>query len=185
VTALTRFIGRLEEALLAALLVAMALVTFIQIVLRYVFNTGFTWAQEATTYLFAWLVLLGISYGVKMKTHIGVDVWVKKMSPRAQRVAGIAAAGICVAYGALLLIASLRYESVMVTLGIEAEDISVPRWVFLLSLPVGFSLLLLRYALAAWGILAGKEKGVLLADEAAETIKGMRQDLPSGHGRTR
>lgn len=184
-SALTRFIGRLEEGLLAFLLVAMALVTFVQIVLRYVFNSGFTWAQEATTYLFAWLVLLGISYGARKKTHIGVDVWVKKMPPRMQRVVGIAAAGICVAYAVLLLIASLRYESVMITLGIEAEDISVPRWVFLLSLPVGFSLLLLRYALAAWGILTGRDKGVLLGDEAAETIKVMRQDMPSGRGETR
>jgi len=36
----------------------------VQVVLRYVFNGGFTWALEATTYLFGWMVLIGMSYGV-------------------------------------------------------------------------------------------------------------------------
>lgn len=184
-TALTRWIGRLEEGLLASLLVAMALLTFVQIVLRYAFNSGLVWAQEATTYLFGWMVLLGISYGVKTKTHIGVDVWVKKLSPRGQRGVGIAAAAICVAYALILLIAAVRYESVMITLGIDAEDIPVPRWVFLLSLPVGFALLLVRFAQAAWGFVTGRPGGALLADEAAVTIDAMRQDRPSGPGGSR
>jgi C4-dicarboxylate transporter DctQ subunit len=114
-----------------------------------------------------------------------VDVWVKKMSPRAQRIVGIAAAAICVAYAVILLVASVRYEGVMIKLGIDAEDIPVPRWVFLLSLPIGFSLLLLRFAQAAWGFLTGTQHGALVADEAAETIQSMRQDLPSGPGAAR
>ena len=44
----------------------MTLVTFSQVVARYVFNTGVVWALELTVYLFAWLVLLGMSYGVKV-----------------------------------------------------------------------------------------------------------------------
>jgi C4-dicarboxylate transporter DctQ subunit len=39
------------------------------------FSTGFGWALELTTYLFAWLVLFGISYGIKVGAHIGIDVW--------------------------------------------------------------------------------------------------------------
>ena len=41
-------------------LAAMTLLTFVQVVLRYVFAGGFVWSLEVTQYLFAWLVLIGI-----------------------------------------------------------------------------------------------------------------------------
>ena len=72
-----RLIGalhRIEEGLLAFLLAAMTIVTFSQVVARYVFNTGAIWALELTTFLFAWLVILGISYGIRVRAPIGVDV---------------------------------------------------------------------------------------------------------------
>ena len=52
---------RFEESLIALILGVMTVLTFIQVVLRYGFNSGFIWALEADFYLFAWMVLLGIS----------------------------------------------------------------------------------------------------------------------------
>jgi C4-dicarboxylate transporter DctQ subunit len=67
-------INRLEENFIALLLAAMTLITFSQVIARYFFNTGAVWALELTTYLFAWLVLFGMSYGVRVGAHIGIDV---------------------------------------------------------------------------------------------------------------
>lgn len=39
---LTRVLDRLEEVLITGMLAAMTLLTFTQVVLRYVFNSGFT-----------------------------------------------------------------------------------------------------------------------------------------------
>ncbi|MDY6994354.1 MAG: TRAP transporter small permease subunit, partial [Pseudomonadota bacterium] len=61
-----QFFNRLEESIIALLLATMTLMTFTQVIARYFFNTGFVWALELTTYLFAWLVLLGMSYGVRV-----------------------------------------------------------------------------------------------------------------------
>jgi C4-dicarboxylate transporter DctQ subunit len=49
-----RFINRLEEVLIAVLFAGMTVLTFIQVVLRYVFNSGLLRALEATTYMFGW-----------------------------------------------------------------------------------------------------------------------------------
>ena len=67
-------LDRAEGYLTAALLAAMTLLTFVQVVLRYVFNSGLVWALEATVYLFGWLVLIGMSHVVRTGTHIAVDV---------------------------------------------------------------------------------------------------------------
>ena len=66
-------INRLEEWFMAAALAFMTLLTFIQVVLRE-FGTGWVWSLEATTYTFAWLVLVGMSYGVRTKSQIAVDI---------------------------------------------------------------------------------------------------------------
>ena len=55
----------LEETLIAVLLGLMTLITFANVIARYVFNANILWALEVTVFLFAWLVLLGASYGVK------------------------------------------------------------------------------------------------------------------------
>ena len=58
---LSKIINRLEESVIAFLLAAMTIITFSQVVARYVFNTGTVWALELTTFCFAWLVLFGMS----------------------------------------------------------------------------------------------------------------------------
>ena len=73
-------IEKIEESIIALLFAAMTLVTFSQVIARYVFNAGAVWALEATTYLFAWLVLFGAAYGVKKNAHLGVDFLVKKFA---------------------------------------------------------------------------------------------------------
>ena len=42
-------VHRVEEGLIAFILGVMTVLTFVQVVLRYVFNTGFVWQLEATT----------------------------------------------------------------------------------------------------------------------------------------
>lgn len=168
---LDRWTRWLEEGVLAFLLAVMTILTFVQVVLRYVFNSGFTWALEANTYLFGWMVLLGISYGVKVGSHIGVDVLVQKLPDRARRAVGVIAALLCMAYAVLLLIGSWHYVDTMHTLGVEAEDLPIERWLLLLALPLGFVLLLLRLVEVAWRILTGRQGGFHLADEARETIE--------------
>ena len=79
---LGRFVNAIEEGVIAFLFAAMTLVTFSQVVARYVFNSGAVWAVELTTNLFAWMVLFGISYGVKVNAHLGVDAFVRLFDSR-------------------------------------------------------------------------------------------------------
>lgn len=157
------------------LLSAMTLLTFAQVVARYVFNSGFVWALEVTTYMFAWLVLIGISYGVKVGFHIGIDAVVKLLSPRLQRLVGLFAAMLCLVYAGILLIGSYRYVDTMHMLGVEAEDIAVERWLLAIILPIGFFLLGWRLVEMAWRILRG-EQADLLGDEAAEVLRAHAAD---------
>lgn len=168
---LQRLIGRLEETLLALLLAAMTLLTFTQVVLRYLFNTGLIWALEATVYLFAWLILLGISYGVRVHAHIGVDILVKALAGNARRVVGLIAIGLSLLYTGIMLWGSWRYVERLHRLGTEAEDIPIERWILTIVLPIGFLLLGVRLLEQGRAILLGRAKGFELGDEAAEILR--------------
>ena len=98
-----RLVNEIEETAIAILLGLMTLITFANVVLRYGFNTGLIWGLEATTFLFAWLVLFGTSYAVKVTAHLGVDALINLFSPSLRRWVTMLAAAICVAYAALLM----------------------------------------------------------------------------------
>lgn len=166
-----KWLERLEEGLVAFLLAAMTLVTFAQVVARYGFNYSFTWALELTTVLFAWLIFLGIPYGVRVGSHIGVDALVKMMGPVGARITGGAAALLCLAYSVILFVASWSYVAKMYVVDIDMDDLPVKQWVPRAILVVSFGLLAFRFAEVFWRIVRGREHRLNLSDEAAEALR--------------
>lgn len=161
---------RLEEGLIAFLLAIMTVITFVQVIARYVFNYSFVWALELVSFLFAWLIFLGMTYGVRVGSHIGVDALVKSLGPRAARVVTVLATILCIVYSVIIFVGSWRYVTKMYDVGILAQDMPVPLWVPRVVLPLGFGLLVIRFSEALYRILSGKEVH-LLADEAEEALK--------------
>ncbi len=108
-TKLGRVINEIEETLIAVILGLMTIITFANVVARYVFNSNILWALETTVFLFAWLVLLGASYCVKTRAHLGVDVVLNLVSPVPRRILALLAVAACLVFSVLLLIGSWNY----------------------------------------------------------------------------
>lgn len=110
------FIDTIEETLIAGMLGAMTVITFANVIARYVFNSNILWALEATVFLFGWLVLLGASYAVKKGAHLGVDAIVNILSPGPRRVLGLISGAACLVFSLLLLKGSYDYWAVFADL---------------------------------------------------------------------
>ncbi len=106
---LGRVVNSIEETLIALILGAMTLITFANVIARYVFNANILWALETTVFLFAWLVLIGASYCVKTKAHLGVDVVLHMVSPGTRRALALVSVAACLVFCVLLLIGSWNY----------------------------------------------------------------------------
>ncbi|WP_210397263.1 TRAP transporter small permease [Motiliproteus sediminis] len=167
---IVKLTNKIEEAILSLLLVSMTLLVFVEVVLRFGFNTGIHWAQEVTLTLAAWFVLFGASYGVKVGCHIGVDVFVKLLPRNIHRGFTILAVLLCLTYCGLILYGSLIYLDKMMMIGIEMEDLPVPKWIPMSILVVGFVLLIIRFLQLLWKVVTGQEEGFHLADEAEESM---------------
>lgn len=102
-TPLGRFVNTFEETALAVMMGLMVLVTFVNVVLRYGFGSSLIWGLEVTLILFAWLVILGISYCVKVTAHLGVDAVTNLFGKRGRKNFALVSAVLCLIYASLLM----------------------------------------------------------------------------------
>ena len=118
----------IEETSIAVCLGLMTLLTFANVIARYIFNSNILWALEMTVYLFAWLVLMGTSYGVKKHIHIGVDVVINMVSPFNRKIMALISVAACLAFSVMLLIGSWNYWYPFATerVWLETQDIPMP-----------------------------------------------------------
>jgi TRAP-type C4-dicarboxylate transport system permease small subunit len=63
------------------LVVALALVVFLQVFNRFVLKAPLAWSEDLAMLLFQWVVFLGAAIGVRRLRHFGIDLVVKKMPP--------------------------------------------------------------------------------------------------------
>jgi len=78
-------IDRFSDAtgkLVAWLTLAMVIVTFVIVVMRYVFDAGLIWLQESVIWMHATIFMLGAAYTLMHDEHVRVDVFYRGMSER-------------------------------------------------------------------------------------------------------
>lgn len=205
--------SKLEEGLVAFLLAAMTLVTFVYVVLNNLYTPfydlsdwfyerewsatsdaflsigdffiGFaqemTWSTALTKALFGWLIFIGMSYGVRIGGHIGVDVVVNLLSTRKQKVVGIIACLACLTYAAMMTYASYDWVSTLFHADIYAEDlekIGIKLWYIGAVVPFGFALLWIRFLEIFIRILRGLQLGLGIADETKDAMKHAMAMMP-------
>ncbi len=188
-----RKVDTLEETLIAILLGLMTVITFSNVVARYMFNDNILWALEVTVFLFAWLVLLGVSYGAKKSFHLGVDVLINIVSPKTRKLLALLAVAACLAFSLLLLKGSWDYWYPFATSRafLETEDVpmpgflqftadwlnegeryeKMPRFIPYFVLPLSMALLTLRYTQIAWQIVTDKTDKVIASHEVEDLAK--------------
>ena len=170
-----RIVNQAEEAIISLLLVAMTLLVFTDVVLRFGFNAGMIWSEELTLHLSAWFVLFGVSYGLKVGAHIGVDALVRQFSPLGQRILTGIAVVLSLVYCGLFIYGAWIYLSKMKKIGIELEDLPIPTWVAHGILLIGFVLLSIRLLELLWAVATGRKSGFGHKDEAEESMRLARE----------
>lgn len=76
---------RVMNTIIVVSLVLMVSMVFCNVVLRFVFNSGFTLTEELSRLLFLWLIFVGSVVAMKEGTHLGVDSLVARL-PRVGKV---------------------------------------------------------------------------------------------------
>ena len=135
--------------------------------------SSFSWSNEFTKASFAWLIFFCMSYGVRVGGHIGVDALVKVFNTTMQRILAYVGLGACLAYGAIMLYASIDWVMNFYNLSTMAEGLDrfgIMRWQLTIIVPIGFFLLIWRYLEIGYRIVTHQQNSLGLADEAADAL---------------
>ena len=155
-----RLVDRLEEILIASLMAAATVITFLAVLHRYlstvpgvqdyVTQIDMTWAQELCVYMFIWVAKFGAAYGVRTGIHVGVDVLVNRLQPGSRRwvilfglLCGALFTGIIGSLGAKFVWAIAQTDQV-------SADMEAPMWLVYLAIPCGSYLMCFRFLQVAW-----------------------------------
>jgi TRAP-type C4-dicarboxylate transport system permease small subunit len=91
------------EALLVAVLAAMVVMVFGNVVLRYGFSSGITVTEEVSRILFVWLTFLGAVPVMRQHGHLGVEMIVGTLPSGGRRlcrgVCDVLIIGCCIVFG--------------------------------------------------------------------------------------
>lgn len=80
---------KLEEYSLILCLAVMGIVLFVQIIMRTFFSAPLKWAEELARYLQIWITFLGIGYGIRRGSHIGMTLLKDRLPPVLKALCGL------------------------------------------------------------------------------------------------
>ena len=162
---ITKLVDRVENITLVWTILGLALIGFVQVIARYVFNHSFTWYEELGRYLGVFIAFQGAAIGVKTGSHFTMDLMVSKMRQPYQGLLKLLTHSLCSLFFFVVAWYSLKIVSRMYGYGTTSPTMEIPMYVAYLPIPV-FSLVIgTRFFI----------KGIGFAKEA---VKAERQVRP-------
>ena len=166
-----RIWDKTEEILVVILIAIASYLTFQEVVLRYVFNTGWSGSYEITTMALIWCTFIGASLGVKENIHIGVDVLVVKFGPKTQRILIIVSIALCLLFGIVVAVKGFEFSKFISQRHLLSRDLRIPMEIGYLAIPVGGVLVSLRFVERLVYVLKGESFAVDRLHELSEDDK--------------
>ncbi len=120
------------------------LAIFIEVLRRFVFLYSSVWGEETARYAFIYLVWIGASTAVRERAHIRIDVITHYLPPRGVALIYLfgdlttaVLAGLAIYWSMDPVLVSLKFGNV-------TDGLRIVRAWFLIAVPLGFSLMMLR-----------------------------------------
>ncbi|MGL4917893.1 MAG: TRAP transporter small permease [Aeromonas allosaccharophila] len=130
------------QALLGLMLAIMISLVFLNVILRFFFNSGIVWSEEISRYIFVYVIYLGAIVAMKENAHLGVDSLIKKTPRKLKLSLYIIGRIIIVAVMGILIKGS--YSMVIQSMTAKAAATGLPlSVVYGVGLVTGFSIILI------------------------------------------
>lgn len=176
---MSRFFRALD-LLLAALLLAMVVMVFGNVVLRYAFNSGITVSEELSRYCFVWLTFTGAIIAMRDNAHLGMSNVVERL-PRSGKIACAAISQVMIVLCCVLMVwGTARQHEVNATTFAPVTGMSLI-WIYGMGYLTGTLIALLALH-KLWRILNGKVTNAELIGVAEDEALPQH---PAGHGEAR
>jgi TRAP-type C4-dicarboxylate transport system permease small subunit len=120
---------KLLEVLVVVCMVAMVVMVFGNVVLRYAFNSGITISDEMSRYCFVWLTYIGAMIAMREGGHLGVDTLIKHLPTGGKKLCLFLSESLMLFCNGLFLLGTWKMHDLQVTNVSPVVGISMI-WIF-------------------------------------------------------
>ena len=140
-----RLLNRFEEFFCGMALLTTTIVLFLNVVLRYVFKSSTSWAEELIKYLMIWIAFIGGSICVRQGKHVSIDFFYEFLSIKSKKVLAIIIHLIAIMFCSVMVYYGFKIILFIMKTGQVSPALQIPMWIPYLAIPLGFVLMLLRF----------------------------------------
>lgn len=150
-----KWLLRANRWVLVAVMAAMAVLVFANVVSRYALNYSLIWVEELTRYLMVWVGFLGAGLVPRLGAHIAVDAFQDMLPARAARALRTGIVVLLAITFAAMTWLGIRYAAFA-----WDQETPVMNWstgAIYLAIPIGSALLLIHLFFIAKSYVRGRE----------------------------
>lgn len=157
ITRIDRLLTGTEFLIIAVLSLAALFIGTAQVVLRYVFNTGYTWSEAVFVVLTVAAMLFAGSRGVRDGAHVKVDILPQMLPSTPRKVLHIVSYAVSLALCAFFAIGGYLYVRFVHMLGTVSPASEMPDWLVYLIVPVTMAAFAVRFLILIVRELRGED----------------------------
>jgi len=127
--------------LMVTFLILMIFFIFMQVIFRYILNDPLFWTEEVSRHLMIYAAFLGAAVAYRRNVHLGVDVFLSKLSKKIRKV--ILSCICLVTFGYSLFLIIVGFEIVEKTMRQTSSALRYKMGYVYLIIPISFIIILL------------------------------------------
>lgn len=157
------------RAVIALMLLAIVVVTILQVILRFVFNQPLTWPDELGRFLLIWLVFIGAAVVSFDDRHLGVEVIQEKMSPKVKLISSMILRALIMVFLFITIYSSIDLIRIAHTQTSAALEIPDSYW--RAAAPVGAALMIFYILIRSYLDIRSYRAGTFVNRSVMEEMK--------------
>ncbi|MEK8028330.1 TRAP transporter small permease [Pseudaquabacterium rugosum] len=169
---------RLTENLMALLMLAMVVLVFGNVVMRYAFDGGITISEELSRWFFVWMTFLGAAVGIYERAHLGTDMLLSRLKPGGRR--ALVTLSLLMMVGVTAVMLKGAWAQMQINLDVEAPVTGASMaWVYgagVLFAAIALLLLVRELLLTVTGRISDAEIGQMRESEDLAQVDELHLD---------
>lgn len=141
-----KFLADIEDNICALILLAMTILTCVNVFARYVFLSSMPFVEELTPMGLVVLSLTGAAVAAKKGAHLGLTVITDLLPARYQKACVLSGHALGFMVGLIILYFGIDTAYIEYILEFVTSGMQWPEWIFGVTIPVSGFIIALRYA---------------------------------------
>lgn len=153
-----KILDKIEEIFCGTALLATTIILFMNVMLRYIFKSSTSWAEELIKYLMIWIAFIGGSICARTGAHVSIDFLYEYLSVKSKKMVFVVVNTIAAIFACIMMIYGIKVIGFTISMGQVSPALQIPMWIPYLAIPLGFFLMTIRFVQEVFkGIKGGND----------------------------